>query len=166
MNRFFVIIVLLWLLAIIESIINTFFSDASFLPYILINGVIFIAINSGIDIKKGVILCFLAGYFLDLISPGTPILINGFCFVVLYLILRTVGGRIFFRGTIAYILFAMLSSFFLSIIMLAIKALFLRVFPSTLEMLKITIVKSFITAIIAPSLFYILTLLSRRYKLL
>lgn len=84
-------------LLVLEGALSTVFSLAPFSPNLILPIVIFLGVAPDVHIVRGIVVSFLLGYLLDLLT-GNPMSVETFVSVAMFLASRGAGLRLFLRG--------------------------------------------------------------------
>jgi rod shape-determining protein MreD len=84
-------------LLIVQSTLATVLPIGPFAPSLLLPMVIFLGVSPDVHVVRGVVISFVLGYLLDLLS-GNPMSLSTFVLVATFLVARGAGVRLFLRG--------------------------------------------------------------------
>ncbi len=143
-------------LLVLESAISTVFSLGAFSPNLILPIVIFLGVAPDVRIVRGVVVSFLLGYLLDLLT-GNPMSLETFVCVATFLVSRGAGLRLFLRGPAFQVGLTFLATLVAGGASTALRAVFENPPPFTVQTPFETATKlvgpAVATALVAPFVF-------------
>lgn len=139
-------------LAITESILDRLLPFEYLAPDLVLPLILYIGLL-GFNAARGAAIAFVIGYFLDTLQPGTPICLNMFVLVCLFLVSRMLAARLLLAGTVFHVLLAILGSVASSLIIIALRAIFERHVGGLQPLAVVVATRAGTTAVMAPFIF-------------
>jgi len=102
---------------------------------------------------RGAAIAFVVGYFVDTLRPGSPICLNMFVLVSLFLLSRALMTRLLMAGAVFQIVLALAGSFASSLIILSVRAIFERRIGAIEPLFILVSTRAAATAVAAPFVF-------------
>ncbi|MBC7174199.1 MAG: hypothetical protein H5U40_17275 [Polyangiaceae bacterium] len=91
------LVLLGFVLLVVESTVSTVIAPGPFAPNLILPIVIFLGVAPDVSVVRGVVVSFVLGYLLDLLT-GNPMSLETFVLVATFLVSRGAGLRLFLRG--------------------------------------------------------------------
>jgi rod shape-determining protein MreD len=143
-------------LLVVQSALGTVLPIHPFAPNLLLPMVIFLGVSPDVHVVRGVIISFLLGYLLDLLS-GNPMSLATFVLVATFLVARGAGLRLFLRGPAFQVVLTFVATFVAGGVALTLRAVFEPpppfTVPATFRVLPELLGLSVATAVFAPLVF-------------
>lgn len=139
-------------LAITESILDRLLPFEYLAPDLVLPLILYIGLL-GYNAARGAAIAFVIGYFLDTLQPGTPICLNMFVLVCLFLVSRMLAARLLLAGTVFHVSLAILGSVASSLIIIALRAIFERHVGGLQPLAVVVATRAATTAVMAPFVF-------------
>jgi rod shape-determining protein MreD len=150
------LVLLGFVILVLAGAVSTVFSLGPFAPNLILPMVIFLGVAPDVSIVRGVIVSFLLGYLLDLLT-GNPMSLETFLCVATFLVARGAGLRLFLRGPAFQVGLTFLATLVAGGASLALRALFESQPPfavhTATETLTTLVGPAVATALMAPFVF-------------
>jgi rod shape-determining protein MreD len=139
-------------LALVESALERVLPFEYLMPDLALAFVLYMGL-AGYNAARGAALAFVIGYFVDALQPGSPICLNMFVLVSIFLLSRLLTARLLLAGTVFHVALALVGSVASSLIIMGLRAIFERHVGGLEPTVVIVVTRAGATAVAAPFVF-------------
>lgn len=139
-------------LAALESLVDRILPFEHMTPDLVLPLVLYMGLVS-FNAARGAAVAFVVGYFVDAMQPGSPICLNMFVLVCLFLISRMLTARLLLAGSAFHVLLAFVGSLVSSLIIVGLRAIFERRVGGLEPLAIVLFTRAAATAVAGPFVF-------------